>query len=228
MYNLVKRNIFMHIQYKLLLLTILSIIFYIFYVKISGNKNLLFLNIIGGNFKLNNIIPITLSLIINLYFIMSSLYNYYFDFRSSPEMIFLKTNKNNWIISKYIYFFINSFCVNIIFLLLYLLANIIMHFNISINYFLYYTLINIFIKFIIQILSIIFFEILNNIGIIIQIIIITIPIFFNNTIFELLYSVYYNQTNIQFLFIIELIIIIVCYNINKNLLLNNLEGRNKI
>lgn len=227
MCNLVKRNlnISISIMNKYLMILSICILLNVLYSIITNEYNSLYLNIIGGNNNLHNIISITFLLIVNLYFILSSIYNYNYDFMSSPEFVFLKVDRRKWIISKYLFFLLNSIILNTIITIFFIIICFIFKIKIIISYVILYFLINIFTKFFVEIFSIILFSLFNNLGIIIQITFLIIPLFFKNTILNIQYSSFYTLNNIYILFI-TFIIFFIGYKINYLTFLKDIGGKN--
>lgn len=227
MYNLIKRNILIFVtnSKKIMILVLTCLLLYLMYIASTNNHGFLYLNISGGNNNIDNIMTIVLSIIINLYFIQCAIKNYFYDFSFSPEIIFLRTKKKRWLISKYVYFFINSVVFNIIIFLFYVISVQIFQFNIFETDVFFYLIINIILKFIIELSSILLFEILGNLGIILQVIFILIPIFFKNTIFNLFYSTFYTINNIMLLSIFLFTFIIITFLINNNKFLNDIANK---
>ncbi len=120
--SLLKRNIFIFCEKtkKIFFLSLLAIIIFMIFTKLGFNFNKNDLTtIFGMNLNMRGVKSFSLFIIINSYFILSTIQNVEYDILISPELLFLKLDIQQWINAKILYFFINSILFNLCLLVIY-------------------------------------------------------------------------------------------------------------
>ena len=214
MINLLKRNMLKFLSKVQFL--IIPIICEIIYLLLIYSKNDLVLFIVLGSYSnISNSFEISFMLLINLFYIIFGYYLYYYDFKFSACLIFLRVKKMKWIVSQYISLLIIDIFITICFIIPALVSQIIIGKPMEIFSILIIVIINVILKLLLQLFVITF----KKIGIFISSVLILFSAFFNNSISISLDNIVKNK----WIIIILIALILETMIFNKKNFKNNVE-----
>lgn len=214
MINLIKRNMLNFLsKIQFLIIPIACEIIYLFLIPSKDDYSLLIA--LGSYSDISGSFEISFMLLINLFYMIFGYYLYYYDFRFSASLIFLRTKRMKWIIAQYISLFIIDVFITICFIIPFLISRIIIGKYVEIFVMLIIVITNVILKLLLQLIVITF----KKIGIFISCILILFPVLFNNSISFSLNNILKNKW-IMFIF---MLLILESILFNKKKFRKNIE-----